>query len=477
MNGFVWAKKNIKIERIEDAAAAHKENTLAMLKSVLARRYNAELKLLDLSTLGQDPDLKSSAVFDTASSTSKFFPALMKVLDEQFKTAVEKHEAIESVTLANNDLPDLKTVTTLSQTLPQLRNLDLSGNKLQDLKSIDVWKRRFRNLDQLIISNNPLEQAEPDYAKELVRWYPKLRMLNNIQVRADEEVAKDGSQAVDLPFPIRTANFQDEGQIAENFIRTFFSGFDTDRNGLALHYYDEQSDFSFAVNTSAPRDPAAVGSAAQEWDTQAHIKQSRNLKKISQLPARQNRHFRGPKAVQECWSHLPRTRHPDLATDAKKWLIECQAQPFVPDPSGQSPIGVDGFLITIHGEFDELDASTGEPKKKRSFDRSFVIGPGGPSGVRVVNDMLTIRAYGGAQAFEADNLEGWNTEAMQSQQPAGAPSTEQAQAMVLELQKRTNLTLQFAQECLEQTAWDFERALQAFAAVSTTLGPEYFNQG
>ncbi|KAF2154834.1 hypothetical protein K461DRAFT_275998 [Myriangium duriaei CBS 260.36] len=477
LNSFVFAGANLKIERApkEEANSETTKNTIAMMKSVLERRYNPDLKLLDLSALGQDPDLKASTIFDQSSTTSKFFPALMKVLDRQFETPAQKHEAIQSVTLANNDLPDLSVVTTLSQTVPQLKNLDLSNNKFAKLRDIEVWRRRFSKLDHLVISNNPIEQSELDLVKTLTEWYPRLRLLNSIQVRSDEEAAK-GMRVVDLPFPIKTPVFQDEGQIAENFIRTFFTGYDTERTALARMYYDNQSDFSFSVNTGAPRDETTQNpTASQEWD--AYIKSSRNLKKLNHLPARQSRLYKGVDAVIQSWTHLPATRHPDLVSDAKKWLIECQLQPGLPDPTNQSPGGVDGFLITIHGEFDEMDVSTGQVKKKRSFDRTLIIGPGGRSGVRVVNDMLTIRAYGGTQAFEPDDTD--NTSQAHPSMQAGLPqglTPELAQQMVLELQKQTNMTAGYAKDCLEQVTWDFDRALQAFAAVRANLPSDAFVQ-
>jgi len=164
-------------------------------------------------------------------------------------------------------------------------------------------------------------------------------------------------------------------------------------------------------------------------------------------------------------------------------MIEAHIQPGVPDPTGQSPNGVDGFMIVVHGEFDEVDAATGQATKKRSFDRTFIIGPGGPSGVRIVNDMLTIRAYGGAQAFEPENFEGWSNDTQQTnndldatpQLPAGI-SVQMAEQMVAELSKRTNMTIQYSKMCLEQVAWSFDKALEAFANVKASLPADAFVQ-
>lgn len=486
MNNYGWAGINVGIERIggpvqgDTQQASQTEKTKAVLRGFLERRYNFETKFLDLSLLGQDEELKNQQIFNTKSTASKFFPAMMKVLELSFDKPEEKDAAVTSVSLANNDLEDLSAVSTLSLTLPKLQNLDLSNNKFQNLNALATWRRRFYHLQHLIVTGNPLEQTEPNYAQALTNWYPNLRQLNGIQVRTEEDV-KNKNKIGNLPFPIRSALFQDEGGIAESFIRKFFPAFDTSRNDLAAHYYDDKSEFSYAINTQAPADPNQSQKTEKgEWEN--YLKHSRNLKKISQLPARQSRVFRGSKAVGDAFAALPATRHPDLIAEAKKWLIEAKMVPGVPDPSGASPNGVDGFLITVSGEFDEVNGG-----KKRSFDRTIVLGPGaGPDGVRVASDLLTVRGYGGSQAFEPDDLQGWQTDAPQPAaaavaEPAapGLPaglSLEAAQAMVEELVKRTNMTVAYAKDCLDQTAWNGEMALAAFESVKGNLPADAFNQ-
>ncbi|QIW96411.1 hypothetical protein AMS68_001929 [Peltaster fructicola] len=473
VNGWVWAGTNVTVQRIGGEGESTSTQTAElkdMIKGVLDRRYNLDEKLLDLSALGQDPDLQAKAVFNQKSTTSKFFPAMMKILQDAFDTANDKDEAILSVSLANNDLSDLTFVTTLSATLPKLRNLDLSNNKFDNTEKLSRWRRRFAHLGHIIVSGNPLEQNEPDFVKTLSNWYPRLLMVNNIQVRTAEDVAK-GFQVTDIPFPIRSAIFQDEGGIAENFIRTFFAGFDTDRNALVGLYYDAHSTFSVAINTAAPRDPAQPETTEkQEWD--AYIKHSRNLRKITQVPARANRLLKGQAAIAEVFAAMPQSKHPDLAAENKKWMIEAHIQPGVPDALNSSANGVDGFMIVVHGEYDEIVLA----KKKRSFDRTFILGPGGPHGVRIVSDVLNVRAYGGSQAFEPDN-ETQNVGGNESgpQLPDGL-TVEIAQQMVIELQKQTMMTQSYAQDCLEQSAWNFDTALKTFQAVKATLPPDAFVQ-
>jgi nuclear RNA export factor len=484
MNGYGWAGVTVNIEQIggpvkkEAAPSSEAERVKAMLRGILERRYNFETKLLDLSALAQDEELKNERMFEKNSTTQKFVPAMMIVLEKSFDKPEDKDAAILSVSLANNGLTDLTAVSSLSLTLPKLQNLDLSGNQFPNLNALQNWRKRFYHLQHLVLTGNPLEQNELNWQQEIVKWYPNLRQLNGVQVRTEEEIANKAKN-VDLPFPIRTAQFQDEGGIAEGFVRTFFQGFDGDRAGLAAHYYDDQSTFSYAVNTQAPRDPNMTEKGEPgEWE--GHLKNSRNLKKISQLPARQSRMFRGTKAVADAFSSMPPSKHPDLAAEARKWMIEAKMVPGVPDTSGASPTGVDGFLITIHGEFDELDAATGQPKKKRSFDRTFIVGPGGAAGVRIVSDQLTLRGYGGTQAFEPDHFDGSNDQAPPTDTsvpalPAGL-DVAQAEQMVAQLMQQTTMTLQYAKDCLEQVGWNYQAALEAFERVKARLPADAFVQ-
>ncbi|KAK5147828.1 hypothetical protein LTR04_000759 [Oleoguttula sp. CCFEE 6159] len=482
VNGFVFAGVNIAMERprsmspeISQSGAGHELKRL--LTSVIDRRYNSSTKLLDLRDLAHDPEIAATGLFNEKESTrAKFFPALMKVCEGIFGTLQQRKEAVLSITLENNEIPSTTAITTIAPTFPDLKNLDLSNNQFRDIASLEGWKLKFRHLEHLVLSGNPIEQENPDYHATITRWYPGLRFLNGVQVRSEEEAAINTKGVTrTLPFPVKGPSFVDHDQVAENFIKNFFPGFDSDRATLANYYYDAQSDFSLSVNTAAMRDPNQQQTGVpQEWDS--YIKKSRNLKKVTHLPARMSRHFRGPQAIAECWATLPTTRHPDLATDPSKWLIECQPIPYVPDPSGQSPFGVSGLLITLHGEYEEIDVSSGQAKKQRSFDRTFVLGPGGgPEGVRVVNDLLTVRAYGGFAAFKPEEENAVSAVAAAPGAPGGI-TVEVAEQMVVELTKQTGMLQQYSKDCLEQAGWDFNKALETFAAVRQNLPAEYFAQ-
>lgn len=445
------------------------------LTAVLSRRYDHSLKLLDLSNLGTDQELVSIGMFSTTARESKLVPALMRVLDSFFTTAEEKAEAILSISLASNALTSTASVTALAQTLPALKNLDLSNNQLKNLNALKGWRWKFRDLDHLILSGNPLETEVPSYKVDILKWYPSLRILNNEQVRSSDE-AKDVSQNM-MPIPIAAPSFRDDATIGENFVKSFFPAYDSDRVALINAYYDATSTFSLSINVSAPRGPETAGHKVPNWD--GYIKRSRNLVKVTHLPAKMSRVYTGTENIQQCWLTLPSTRHPNLLAAPEKWCIECNAIPGLADPSGQSPGGVGGLIVNVHGEFFEVDVSAGSPPSRRSFDRTFVLGPGAAAGsVRVVCDTLVLRAWSGSQA--------WNTGAtaappqqrtypIQVPRGFGAPvpgkGEEQVRNEVLavELSTKTGMTLNYSGECLKQNNWTIEGALVSFEQVKVCI--------
>lgn len=131
--------------------------------------------------------------------------------------------------------------------------------------------------------------------------------------------------------------------------------------------------------------------------------------------------------------------------------MECFPVPGLPDPTGAAPQGVNGLSVTVHGEFVE-NGEVQTKRRMRSFDRTFVLGPGGnnPEGVVVVSDMLVVRGYGGSKAFP-------------SQEANGTLSPEQEKAsLVDEVRRQTGMNHAFSTMCLAETGWKLEDALGSF---------------
>ncbi|PQE29685.1 TAP domain-containing protein [Rutstroemia sp. NJR-2017a WRK4] len=483
LNGFSFAGATLSVEEKEPSSqgsgstgqkgeiSEEAQSIQDKIRQILSTRYDGNLKLLNLSALGQDEKLREMGIFDDRNLVSKLFPVLMVVCDKLFTSREAKKEAIVSITMTDNELPDVSNVTTLASTFPDLKNLDLSRNNFADLKSLRSWRWKFRHLENLVLTSNPIETLDPEYKTEIVRWYPELQFLNGVQVRSPAEIVA-ALEAIKTPIAISPPIFQDVGQVGENFVLQFFSAYDTDRNALLNGFYDSQSSFSLSVNMTAPRD-RAHSMAVPPWA--AYTKHNRNLAKFTRPHARSSRKYRGIQAIQPIWNELPATRHPDIATQPHQYLVECRPLPGLPDPTGQSATGVDGLQITVHGEFEEKN-ETFSDKPLRSFSRSFILGPGAPGGppIRVISDLLTLRAW--------SPLVGSTPAVQPIQAPppvAEVPATaltpeQQQQAVAAQLSQATGMNAQYAIMCLTETGWDLEKAFVAFTANKDKLPAEAF---
>ena len=439
-------------------------DTIQTLEGVLANRYNPGSKFLDLSRLGEDTLLKANGFFQLSSTTSKMFPALMQVAEKKFTTAQQKRDTVHSVSLAYNQLKDVRAVTSLSVTFPDLKNLSLEGNSIEDWKTLDNWRHRFRNLEQLVLSGNPIT-SQQGYTEEAYRRYPKLLMLDNVPVDpvirqkvaaenaapATVPIGPDGRPV--LPHKVQSRFIQDDYGVGMKFLSRFFETYDADRTSLLREFYDAESLFSLSVNTSAPRAKEQQGTR-QFWDE--YIPKSRNLKRVSHSKGRTDRLAMGPDEIAKLWGELPATKH-DLANgDAWSfdiWPVEVTS-------------GVMGMLCTVHAEFQELNKVDGPQKiVHRSFDRSFVLRPDVLGEVKVANDMLVVRAYGGFDSWKPEDGGGG----------AGSGGEQEGEAakksMCEQLMAQTGLRLDWASMCLSETGWNIENAWKAFLEAKVCFIP------
>lgn len=420
----------------------------AKLQSILGSRYFQANKLLKLDALSTDAELVQLGMFENRDRALKTFKGLMVICDDLFKTAQEKRDAIESISVANNGIDDVAQVENVANTFPQLKNLDMSGNQIANLKAMERWKGKFKELKTLYMAGNPIEAAEPTYQNTLLEWFPKLQDINGVELRTAAQIAEREEALKPKPIPQSGPDFRDLNGIGEKFLLEFFGAYDTDRPGLVGRLYDEDSQFSLAVDTQSVRDE----SAPMPLPWAAYLKFSRNLVKITHQNARATRLFKGANGIRDLWMSLPRTLHPNIKADLNKYIMDCHPLPGLVDPSGQNPLGVEGLIITVHGEFDEEDPKT-TTAGKRSFSRTFILGPGQPArgGIRVVSDILSLRAYNPLpNVFDA------------SAAAPAAPAQDQHQAMLAELCKQTGMTPQYSEMCLSQVNWEFDKALVIF---------------
>ncbi|KAA8900076.1 hypothetical protein TRICI_006249 [Trichomonascus ciferrii] len=437
-------------------------NTVQALRQFLRSRYNPQVKMLDLTNMKGDPLLQQVGVFATPSTSSKMFPALMKIADN------ERDLVVESVNLASNNLQEVSSVTTLAQSFPNLKNLSLADNQIARLRGIESWRHKFRNLRELILTGNPIIANEPTYKEEVMKMFPRLIMLDGNMVRDESQL-----DVLKLPLPVKHTFFEnpDVQNVSSNFLTSYFDLFDRDRTQL-LQLYDDMSMFSLSVNNQAPRIITTNAMGPHSWSS--YIPMSRNMTRIS-ANQRQTKLSLGPQAIGNAFRRIPETKH-SLVQSPEKFAIDVWRTQGVRQPDDT------GIVVTIHGEFME-----GDQVAQRSFDRTFILLPGQMGNMIVASDMFTVRAWSGYDAYKESDQQQQQQPPPQPQ-PQPQPSTggpnnippelaglKEDQLMVIQnLMNQTRLTPQYARMCAEQANFDLNQALALFQQSQQQLPPDAF---
>lgn len=516
-NGIRFAGNNLKFEVLDDTNGAT-SNTIMLLKNFLYRRYNAQTKMLDLGNLHADPDLVQKGLFSSISTQSKMFPALMKLASK------EPQLVVESVNLSDNNLKDVSGVTTLAQTFPRLKNLCLANNQISRFRTLEVWKNKFKDLRELLMTNNPITNDKL-YRSEMLRLFPKLVILDNVIVRDEQKL----NSIYSLPVKLQQFFFEsnDLGSSSTDFVTNFLNCWDSDRTQL-LPLYTPQSQFSISVDSSMP--PSSVPDSDQNPSFGYYLSLSRNVSKVSSEKSIQQRLSMGPEPILNSFKSLPKTKH-HLQDMPDEYCMEVLSFP-----------QINGFIITLHGFFEEtekpeLDAfskPTGTSRSRRfnhghntsnnrlskkSFDRTWVIVPTG-TGVVVASDLMTIRPYTsaawvtpqGASIASSTSLAGSGGSPVPppvagSTSPVGAPVLQPNPAMQLngtpapqlaptlqlppevqsnlnpiqlellnKLHLQTKLNAEFTYMLAEQSGWTYDVAMEGFQRSVNNLPREAFIQ-
>ena len=486
LNNYQFARAILSVELKREAKVSAIDIKSA-LKSMVLRRYNETEKLLDLSNLASDPDLERLGMFANQERTSKINAAIATVCEGIWPNNFRRNQAIQSLSFANSNLTSVTQISYFSQTFPKIRNLDLSNNNLDDLKALEPWSRKFRQLDQLILKGNKIETV-PDFHLEIMKWFPKLRTLDAVQLRTDDQIVQTMNKIPVSP-PIQDGDID----IAQSFITQFLPAFDQNRPAAVATFYTNTSVFSLNVKSRS-----SGNYDKKSWDK--WLGMSRNLKKITSPHGQNQRYYTGLQDIEKCFSDMPTIQHPSFTEEREKWLMECKTVEGLPDPTGQAPYGVNGLVIDIHGEFQEF-GSNNQVIATRSFDRKFILGPGEePGSIKIIREMLTLRPYSGTSRFrptispQVHSEPDINTSIPEITLnngidipaglvvPAGFASpitgkpTEQLQRelITLELCKATRMTLEYAFQCLQETQWNLENAGIAFQTNKDKLPPNAF---
>lgn len=195
-----------------------KNDIQLLLEAFLSRRYDTSTKLLNLAAIASDEAVLKAGMFDSESTQKKFFPALMIVCDTMLPTRQEKIDAIESVSLAGNNVPNLNAIYELVRYMNHIKNLDLSGNKFEKLDALKPWKLRFKYLEHLVVDPFP----DMGWEDEITSWFPKLKLLNGKQVRSDTNHSNNNNTnaaSVIVAAPIALPNMSKEQEDMIAFVQ------------------------------------------------------------------------------------------------------------------------------------------------------------------------------------------------------------------------------------------------------------------
>lgn len=491
-------------------APVSSQGTIQVLENFLKLRYDPASQLLNLSSPLSDPSL--SSFFANPSTSSKFFPALMKIVSN-LKLQVK------SADLSNFGITDLSQISPLAATLPRLENLALSNNKISRIKNFEAWRKKLNYLRELVLIGNPiLETNDPNQVllikKEIIQTFPRLVMLNGEVVRNEQLLQSNLSLPFGQPQPMF---FQDPEvqSISTNFIANYYNLWDTNRQQLMVLYQNE-SQFSYLVDSPHPRafDPIAP-------DFSYYIPQSRNLTRVSATAAKKAKLAIGQEQIFRAFSQLPKSQH-ELMSKPDDYSMEAYRL---------APLGA--ICITLHGYFKETGPpenlelykkgaknrnsyKKNVPLSNKSFDRTFIVIPGPNNSMVVASDLLCIRPECDSAAFkpsatapppapaQAAPAPGapavgippaapgsslspqppTQTPTPQPGVPTAADLPPEAKANLNTIQQEllvkvlleTRLNMQYGLMLCQQSNWDYQQCITNFQNSSSSLPPEAFSQ-
>ncbi|CUM64319.1 uncharacterized protein PRCAT00001919001 [Priceomyces carsonii] len=498
-SGVKFAGQSLRITKVADANSigstlgstnTNSNNTIEVITGFLRSRYQPEIRMLNLAAVKQDPSLVSKGFFASLSTTSKFFPALMKV-------AKELKLSLTSVDLSGNELTDLSMISSLAYTFPMLENLSLLNNNLSRLKSFETWKHKLNFLRELIITENPiLNLHNPNdlvnLKTELMRIFPRLIVLNGEIIRNEQVLMTN------LTFPFEPSQgmfFQDDEiqNISTNFVANYYKLWDNNRQELLILYQNE-SQFSMQVDSAHPHSlESNTNQFNNSTDFGYYLPQSRNLSRVSSTKSRMSRVAKGQSEIYELFKLLPKSRH-ELVSKPTLFCMESFRFP-----------QLDGIMITLHGTFEETAAPENVdmnntnpsgprgrfthhknkkiPLSNKSFDRTFIIIPGQNGSMIIASDLLLVRPDVGSQDWNSQNSatphasrENLSPAASISPQPQPQPTPSaedlppevkanlnpMQQDILVKVLLETKLTLQYGIILGEQSNWDYQQCIINF---------------
>ena len=232
-------------------------------------------------------------------------------------------------------------------------------------------------------------------------------------------------------------------EFAEQFLKHFYDIYDSDeRQGLMAAYHDNAC-FSYSIIARGDANPKQ-GFAGDL------IKESRNLMRVNNTDTRIKHLKRGKVNIIAALNSLPQTKH---ATES-----------FVIDVPFSTTALVN---IVING----LVVETWKKQKAlRSFTRSLSIIPFG-GGFVIINDLLLLTNSSYDQRNKFSSI------VKLIKEESSGTSTANRDQLVAKLRQQTGMNESFSRQCLEESNYDYARAVDMFTQLNGNgmIPPEAFS--
>ncbi|XP_047997940.1 nuclear RNA export factor 1 [Leguminivora glycinivorella] len=415
------------------------------MKLVMAKRYNAATKALDLTKFHADPDLAD--IF-----CALFRPQIMLAAVD---IMAENIPDLEALNLNDNKMHGIEHLKILANKLKSLKILYLGDNKIPYIGSLDCLKSL--PLIELYLKGNPLVTRCSDhdiYVSDVRKKFPKLIRLDGVDLPPviGFDVAEDSA----LP-PRKQSFLVDEAgkDLVRDFLTQYFAIYDSESRQPLLDAYHEQAHMSMAASYLTY--DGRSNNAGTKLNS--YITNSRNIIRIQDRDSRRRYLRTGKLQVVSFLSELPKTQHDLLG--------------FAVDLPVFTPTMI---VLVMNGVFKETSVA-GTPT--RSFHRTFVIVPNTNGGFCVMNDMLFITNTTKDQEEQA-----FSSGSPIAPAPAPAPlpvavagaSGDDHAALLNMLSQQTGMNQHWTMNCLQETGWDYQRALLIFNQLHSEgkIPPEAF---
>lgn len=330
------------------------------MKLVMAKRYNLQLKSLDLSKFNEDPDFAT------------MFCGLFHspILKEAIEIISQNIPDLEILLLNDNKISRIDNVTMVSK-LPNLKSVNMANNRIQNVATLSLVFKDCPLLELNLKGNPFVEKLRSRYRNEIAKKFPTVKVLDG------EPLVSTENNITTLP-PAKASFFcQIEGtDIVRQFLEQYFLILDSANRAPLADAYHEDALLSVTIPPAAQ-----AGRIDSIW------KHNRNFMRV--IPDAES--FRakqlkvGRNSIVGFLCDFPKTSH-ILQTFA---VDMCLFTPKI-------------LSFNVAGLFKELDGGT-EKKPIRYFHRQFIIVPNG-SGFCIKNELLLVTSGHGPQLKEGATL-------------------------------------------------------------------------